>query len=784
MNCNFYVHNGPVGTTKYISGTTCSGSATATTLTFGQQICMDNDKPIINLNNLLLSGSCLAVTPTPTPTTPTYCYFNELEYYTAPFQCPNNGLIYDDIYGVLKFQVTVQGFVTNTHPDTTFVVSNGTNQENVVLRKGESFIEYTYLKKNFVYTATGCTETNYPDYVLIAVSPSMIECFLTPTPTPTFTSTPTHTMTPSPTETPACLEIGNGFNNTVNDILIETGGKLVVVGAFTNYNGSNYNGIIRLNNTGTIDTGFQVGDGLQSQTNQTFPVKYPGIGQKIIPYTGSSYMVAGQFQFYSGSCSFGYANIQSNGVYTNKQLICDWQAPNFNGPLPNLDSITGIINDGSNLYSISSDSVGGKSWVNNGDNDICSGGIYRVNNTSWQKDTAWIPYNGTTNFCGWAIGPLDFVRDSNGDYICVGAGLFKSPLGVSRGIAKINGSGSEVPIYGTGFTNISTSCGATPGSIQNPCGGNSAQRIDLQSDGKIIVAGIFTQYSGTWITGVVRLNTNGSLDNTFSSPTPSSQYNWFNGFSGGTNNVYDVRVLSSGKILIVGDFISYSGYACNNVVRLNTNGTIDFTFNSGTGFDGAVRVVKEDSVGNLYFGGDFLRYNGDEAIRLVKTSSNGIIKDCTIIPALTQTPTNTPTHTCTPTKTPTQTQTNTPSNTATNTSTPTNTPTNTPTISITPSNTPTVSITASSTPPPTPSITPTSTQTKFTYSVREYNANCQLQGGTLFLNYNASLAVGWYCISGYGRVRISAKVFYDPTRPLMTINSGPYSTCGPSIPCG
>jgi hypothetical protein len=217
---------------------------------------------------------------------------------------------------------------------------------------------------------------------------------------------------------------------------------------------------------------------------------------------------------------------------------------------------------------------------------------------------------------------------------------------------------------------------------------------------------------------------------------------------------------------------------------LNTNGTIDFTFNSGTGFDGAVRVVKEDSVGNLYFGGDFLRYNGDEAIRLVKTSSNGIIKDCTIIPALTQTPTNTPTHTCTPTKTPTQTQTNTPSNTATNTSTPTNTPTNTPTISITPSNTPTVSITASSTPPPTPSITPTSTQTKFTYSVREYNANCQLQGGTLFLNYNASLAVGWYCISGYGRVRISAKVFYDPTRPLMTINSGPYSTCGPSIPCG
>jgi hypothetical protein len=84
---------------------------------------------------------------------------------------------------------------------------------------------------------------------------------------------------------------------------------------------------------------------------------------------------------------------------------------------------------------------------------------------------------------------------------------------------------------------------------------------------------------------------------------------------------------------------------------------------------------------------------------------------------------------------------------------------------------------------PTPSITPTSTPTKFTYSVREYDANCQAQGATLFLNNNASLAVGWYCISGYGRVRINAKAFYDPSAPNMTINSGPYSTCGSFIPC-
>ena len=162
---------------------------------------MDDTKPIINLNNAQVDGSCLSVTPTPTTTPLNYCYFNELTYITSPFQCPNDGLTYEDIYGVIKLQITVQGIVTSNHPDYSFTVSNGTESETLILRNGQSFIEYSYLKKNFVYTATGCTETNYPDFVVTAVSPSIIECFVTPTPTPsqTPTHTPTLTQTPTPT---------------------------------------------------------------------------------------------------------------------------------------------------------------------------------------------------------------------------------------------------------------------------------------------------------------------------------------------------------------------------------------------------------------------------------------------------------------------------------------------------------------------------------------------------------------------------------------------------------
>ena len=109
MSCNYYVHNDPVGGSKYISGTTCSGSEVYYYLNIGESVCMDNNLPLINLNNLIISGSCLPITPTPSPTPNEYCYVSGTTYITAPFQCPNDGLIYDDVYGVLRLTSTIFG---------------------------------------------------------------------------------------------------------------------------------------------------------------------------------------------------------------------------------------------------------------------------------------------------------------------------------------------------------------------------------------------------------------------------------------------------------------------------------------------------------------------------------------------------------------------------------------------------------------------------------------------------------------------------------------------------
>ena len=80
MSCNLFVHADPTGGSKYISGTTCDGTTAYYTLTFGQSVCMNTTLPYENLCGLILSGSCLAVTPTPTTTPLEYCIVSGLTY--------------------------------------------------------------------------------------------------------------------------------------------------------------------------------------------------------------------------------------------------------------------------------------------------------------------------------------------------------------------------------------------------------------------------------------------------------------------------------------------------------------------------------------------------------------------------------------------------------------------------------------------------------------------------------------------------------------------------------
>jgi uncharacterized delta-60 repeat protein len=156
---------------------------------------------------------------------------------------------------------------------------------------------------------------------------------------------------------------------------------------------------------------------------------------------------------------------------------------------------------------------------------------------------------------------------------------------------------------------VAVDSGFTVGTGFNQYVGNSA----LQSDGKIIVVGNFTSYNGNTVGRIVRLNSNGSNDNTFTTG------------SGANNDINAVGIQSDGKILIGGAFTSYDGNSTNNTVRINTDGTYDNTFNIGTGFNNTVRGLSIQSDGKIIFVGDFSEYSGTPCNNIIRLNSDGTI---------------------------------------------------------------------------------------------------------------------------------------------------------------
>lgn len=137
----------------------------------------------------------------------------------------------------------------------------------------------------------------------------------------------------------------------------------------------------------------------------------------------------------------------------------------------------------------------------------------------------------------------------------------------------------------------------------------------LQDDGKIIAGGHFTTFNGNSSYGIVRLNADGSMDPTFIVGT---------GFAGG-GTIQSILIQPDGKILVVGDFWQYTGISSNKIARLNVNGSIDNTFNVGSGFDQLTTAIALQPDGKIVVGGMFTTYNGTARSGIARINSDGSI---------------------------------------------------------------------------------------------------------------------------------------------------------------
>lgn len=153
-------------------------------------------------------------------------------------------------------------------------------------------------------------------------------------------------------------------------------------------------------------------------------------------------------------------------------------------------------------------------------------------------------------------------------------------------------------------------------------------------NGQVVIGGAFTTYDDAPAGSLARLNADGTLDANFNKNGA--------GVAGGAG-VYPngLKRQPDGKFLICGPFLSYNGVDRYGSARVNADGSLDTTFDTGVGggltanVSGARTLCLDlQANGKVVYGGDFVAFNDDVThVRLARVNANGSL-DNTFSPSV------------------------------------------------------------------------------------------------------------------------------------------------------
>lgn len=302
----------------------------------------------------------------------------------------------------------------------------------------------------------------------------------------------------------------------------------------------------------------------------------------------------------------------------------------FLGALETCDQVNNIITINGLQYSLNTVEFGGGAVV-------ALAKVYRalLTQTGNSAPTAELINDGEPNY----LGDIAWSISYEGVYTGTKAAAF--PDGKVFIMAGQNSSGNSV----VGFDTLEGDAN-TVKVITNGIVAGASKLVKLKDDGtikagfsrpvitgniwtagiepgwnKIIIGGDFQVVNGTSVGRIARLNFNGTLDTSFNVGGSG-----FDTYAVGEQIQGDcIAVQSNGKIVVAGSFTSYNGVPENRIIRLNSDGTKDVTFATGTGFNGDVSIIRIDNAGNILVGGSFTSYNGTAASKIVRLTTLGAI---------------------------------------------------------------------------------------------------------------------------------------------------------------
>ncbi len=354
----------------------------------------------------------------------------------------------------------------------------------------------------------------------------------------------------------------SGLNSDVYAVALQSDGKMFVAGAFTLDGHTTRNGIARLNADGTLDTAFDPGTGANN------------LAQALAIQTDGKVLLAGRFTTVNGVAHIALARLGATGSLDGSFN------PTFEPAAENIITTIALQPDGKIL-------IGGVFTISG----ASSPSYVRRLNPDGAIDPGFVPALIADNIAFIPVVESLVLQTDGG--IVIG-GQFTDVGGSSRnGIARLNANGSIDAAF-------DPRAGTGPGNSRGLY--RAVGTLAMQTDGKIIAGGSFTNIANTTQYYIARFNNNGSLDTTF---TPNLAL-----ASGG---VLTVQVEADGKVLIGGDLARFDGLNPNNIARLNPNGAFDSTFNTGTGPSGTYSYLRASAIqpdGNIVIAGGFTAFNG------------------------------------------------------------------------------------------------------------------------------------------------------------------------------
>ncbi|HEX8312697.1 MAG TPA: hypothetical protein VF614_15350 [Chthoniobacteraceae bacterium] len=387
-------------------------------------------------------------------------------------------------------------------------------------------------------------------------------------------------------------QMQQGFAKPVLVLAMQEDGKVLVGESYTRTDEVVRPGLSRLNPDGSVDETFNTGTLFLRTLPDGSQVNAPAT--HIVIQGDGKIVVAGSFVPVQGSYEYKIMRLNADGSFDpsfdpgsfiyetvpgNVLGLALWRDPANPSAPERIVAIGGFTDH----VEVETDANGNPSSTLRS-----RAGIARLN-ADGSLDLTFDPGTGFTNreLRNAVMSALLVQPDGK----IIAAGSFSAYNDVpSRTIARLNADGTRDTTFDTSVSF------ANQGFI------NAMARSD---DGKLLIGGYLAPSDpNSFFTTIIRLNENGSSDATFDAGI---------GFGNvGTGGLQDLLLQADGKIFAAGDFLSYRGVNRRSIARLNPNGTLDTSFNPGTGFGGAGVVfdIALQADGKIVAVGSFTKYYG------------------------------------------------------------------------------------------------------------------------------------------------------------------------------